>query len=62
MVSNDKSDYVKACLGLILYGTYLETVAVKAIVYAGFQQGCKSKYVLGGFGKIIFQKKPNPYR
>lgn len=57
MVSNDNTDYVKACLGLILYGTYLETVAVKAIVYAGFQRGCKSKYMLNGFGKILFPKK-----
>lgn len=47
MVSNDDIDYLKACLGLILYGTHLKHVAVKTIVYAGFQQGCKSKIYTG---------------
>lgn len=47
MVSNDDIDYLKACLGLILYGTHLKHVAVEAIVYAGFQQGCKSKIYTG---------------
>lgn len=45
---------MKACLRLILYGSHLKCVSVKAIVYAGFQWIPKSKSTLDGFRKILY--------
>jgi len=53
-VSNHNTDYVKACLSFILYGTHLKGAAVKAIVYTGFQKGFRLKSVLDGFGKVLY--------
>lgn len=53
-MSDDDTEHLKPCLGLILYGIHLKCIAVKAIAYTGFQQGCKSKSIFDRLGKILF--------